>query len=118
MARGRETVDAQLPDLQLEAIASSDMWKRCACCFADVDGRASARGQLFVSGDEVGVQMRLKDVANLKLLLLGRFQVDFNITLRIDDDGFALRPEKIRRMRQTSQVELFEVHIALTPRET
>ena len=54
--------------------------------------------------------MGLEDVANLKLLLLGRFQVDFNVTLRIDDDRFAFRSEQIRGMRQTTQVELFEVH--------
>ncbi len=58
-------------------------------CFSDVDGRAGARGQFFVSGDEVGVKMGLKNVPDFKLLLLRGFQINFNVTLRIDDYRFA-----------------------------
>src|ERR1019366_4580347 len=110
VSRCSENVDAQFADAQLETIANSDMRKSCACFFSDVDSRTRACGQLFVSRDEVGVQMGLEDVANLKLLLLRRFQVDLDVTLRIDDDSFAFRFEEIRSMRQTTQIKLFEVH--------
>ncbi len=88
-------LDAQCADAQLEAIVDGHMRESRACRFPEVDGRAGARGQLFVTRDEVGVQMGLEDMANPKLLLLRRFQVDFNITLGIDDDSFALRSEEI-----------------------
>ena len=69
-----------------------------------------AGGQLFVAGDEIGVQVGLEDVADADAVLLGRLQVNLDITLRIDDDGLAFRCQQVGGVGQTSQVELFEVH--------
>ncbi len=78
--------------------------------FADIDGCAGAGGQFLMAGNEVGVQMSFEDVANLQILFLRGFEIDLNIALRIDDDRFALGPEQVRGMGQTSQIKLFEVH--------
>ena len=77
---------------------------------AYVDGCTGAGRQLVVSGDEIGVQMRLEDMADLEILLLRCLQINLNITLRIDDDGFAFRSQHVRGVCQTAQIELFEVH--------
>jgi hypothetical protein len=66
-----------------------------------------------VAGDKIGVQVRLEDVADLKMLLLRRLQIDLDITLRIDDDRLAFRSQHVRGVRQTSQIKLFEVHGSL-----
>src|SRR5215472_3758197 len=47
-------------------------------------------------------------------LIGGRFQVEFNVTLWIDYDGFAVRGQHVGSVRQTTEVELFKVH-AETP---
>src|SRR5208337_5607990 len=76
----------------------------------EIDTRAGPRGQLAVSGNEVRVQMGLEDVANRQPLFLRCFKIDFHVALRIDNDALTLRSQQIRGMRQTAEIELFEVH--------
>src|ERR1022692_3635464 len=110
MTRSFDPVDAYFTDPQLETLFHRDMGKRCPSLIADVDGGAGSRCQLFVAGDKIGMQVGLEDVPDADVLLLRRFQVDFDITLRIDYDRFAVRCEHVGGVGQTSQVELFEVH--------
>ena len=63
--------------MQLEAVANSNMWKCRTRRLPDVDGCAGASCQLLVARNEVGVQMGLEDMANLQLLFLSRFEIDF-----------------------------------------
>ena len=106
-----EGLDAQLPYLQLKAIAQSDMRKTRVGGSADIDFCAGTRGQLLVAGYEVRMQVGLKYVANLKVLLLRHLKVDVHIALWIDHNGFALGSEHVRSVREAIQVELFEVHV-------
>ncbi len=68
---------------------------------SDINFRASARRQFFVSGNKVGVQMGFEYVADLEILLLGGLQINFHVALRIDDRRFALRSDHVRSMGQT-----------------
>ena len=79
---------------------------------ADVDLGAGAGGKFFVSGDKIGVEVSLENVADLEALLIGRLEIKINIALRIDDRSYAVGPNHVGRMGQAGQVELFEIHIA------
>ena len=110
VSRSRQHFEVQLAHLQLVAVFHCNMRKRRPSSTRQIDRGASARRQLAVSGDEICMQMRLEDVPDLHAILLRRFQVNFHVALRIDDDSFALRSQQIRSMRQTAEVELFKIH--------
>ena len=73
---------------------------------AEMNPRAGAIAQLEMSGEEVGVEVRQEDVANLQAGLLGIGDVGIDVTLRIDDDGCAARwiADQVRRVREAVQV--------------
>ena len=56
------------------------------------------------------MQVGLKDVANVETLLGSSFEVQINVTSRIDYHRLTPRAEHIRGVRQTAEVKLFEVH--------
>src|SRR6516225_6529411 len=63
-----------------------------------------------MSRHEVGVQVRLKNVADLQTVFLCCFKINLHIALWIDYDALALRSEQVRCMCQTAEIELFKVH--------
>src|SRR5215469_8945779 len=71
-----------------------------------------------MSRHEVGVQVRLKNVADLQAVFPGCFEINFHIALWIDYNSLPLRPQQVRRMRQTAKVELFKVHRMASIRST
>ena len=74
----------------------------------------SACREFFVSRNKVGVQMSFEYVADFKILLVGRFQINVHIALRIHHCGFALRSDHVRSMSQTREIRLFKIQI-VTP---
>jgi len=62
-----------------------------------------------VAGDEVGVQVSFKNVANAEILIGGGLQVEINVALGINDHGFAFGAEQVRSVRETSEEDLLEV---------
>ena len=82
---------------------------------AESNRRAGAIAQLEVPGDEVGVEVREKDVADGELVLAGVGEIAIDITLRIDDDGAAsdFVADQIGRMRQATEIELLQQHAAI-----
>ena len=77
-----------------------------------MDGRAATVAQFQMAGNEVGVKVAEKDVADLEAKFLGVGQVLLDIALRIDDDGggTGLVSHQIRRVRQTAEVVLLQDH--------
>ncbi len=77
-----------------------------------MDGRAAAIAQLQVTGNEIGVEVAEKDVADLQPEFLGVDHVLLDVALRVDDDGGAtgLVTEQIGGMGQAAQVILFQNH--------
>ena len=96
-------VRQSVADLQLEAVMQRDVLELRARGRADVDLRAGSLRQLPVAGDEVGMQVRLEDVADREAVLLRGFEVDLDIALRIDDHRLALASRTCTRRAPGSQ---------------
>jgi hypothetical protein len=85
-----ESVNPDRSHLDFKVIPERRMRESGMSLGANVDLRAGAGGEFLVSGDKVGVEVTLENVADLEALLIGRFEIKINITLRIDDRSFAL----------------------------
>ena len=78
-----------------------------------VDDLGAGRlGQFEVTGEEVGMEVRLYDQFDGHTKFLGIGDVLADVALRIDDNGAtaALVADQVRRMRQTFEVVLIELH--------
>src|SRR5678815_3287860 len=63
-----------------------------------------------MAADKIGMRMRLDHVLDLLSVCFRFVQILLNIPLRIDDRGFALRAEVVRRVREATEVELLKLH--------
>ena len=72
---------------------------------------AGAGGEFAMATDKIGVQMRLDNIFDLNILSGGFLDVLINVALRINHSRFAFRTNQVRSMRQTSQIELLEIHM-------
>src|SRR5215831_9018866 len=63
-----------------------------------------------MAADKIGVQMRFNNVFDLQTLGGGFTEILLHIALWIHHRGFAVSPNEIRRMGQTSQIKLLEIH--------
>src|SRR5204863_10121402 len=57
-----------------------------------------------------GVEVRLKNMPDDDSILLRGLQIEVNVPLRIDYYRVAIGSQHVRRVRQTSQIELLEIH--------
>jgi hypothetical protein len=78
----------------------------------EMDDGAAAIAQFQMAGDEIGVEMSEKDVANVEAEFFGVGQVLLNVALRVDHDagGAGFVSEQIRGMGEAAQVVLFQNH--------
>ena len=83
---------------------------------AEIDSRAHAIAQLQMPGDEVGVEMRQKDVLDLEPVFGGKRDVLIRVPLRINDGCRACRlvSNQVGGVRQARQIELLKDHFAPT----
>src|SRR5687767_11601825 len=86
------------------------MVERRARLFAEDDLRTGALGEFLVTAHKISVQVRFDHVLEFEFLGSGFGEILVNVTLRIDNRGFAFRADQIRSVGQTSQIELFEIH--------
>src|ERR1051325_2151661 len=86
------------------------MLERGACLCAEDDLRASAHGDLLMAADEISVQVRFDHVFDFESVRRGFGEIRVDVTLRIDDRSLPIRTDQVRRVRETSEIELFEVH--------
>src|SRR6516162_2870553 len=110
VAGGGQHFEVQPASAQRETVAHGNVGKGCPCGAREIYVGSRAPGQLAMSGDEVGMQMGLEDVADLQSMLLRSVEVDLHVTLRVDDDSLAFRRQQVRGMCQTAEIELFEEH--------
>src|SRR6185369_91050 len=96
----------------LFAVSHGSMLKLDTGLRAEDDLCAGARRDLLMTADEVGVQVRFDHVFDLQTLRVSFGEIFVDVTLRIDDRSFAVRADQVRRMRQTGEIELFEVHFS------
>src|SRR5215469_9010937 len=102
--------DLQLAHTQRVAVVHINVRERRSRVTRQINLSARTRRQFAVSGDEVGVQVRFKNVADPQLVLPRRLKIDLYIALRIDDNSLALRSKQVGRMRQAAEIELLNVH--------
>ena len=88
------------------------------CPRAQVNRRTGTIAQLKMPGYKVGVEVREEHMANVQSLPFRIFEIDFDVSLRIDDDGCAGRliRDQIGCMRKAAQVILFEDHVGVISR--
>ena len=112
MARRLECLEAHAS--QLHTIAVSERRERELRLRrpAKIDRRADAIAQLQVTGDEVRVKVREKDVLYLETVRVGERQILIDVALRIDDRRSARQfvANQIGRVREAIQIELMEDH--------
>jgi hypothetical protein len=63
-----------------------------------------------VTANKIRVQMRLNYILDFKTLSLGLRDVLVNVALRIDNRSFTFRPDQVRSVCETREIELLEVH--------
>ena len=110
MAGRLDEAERDAAHAQLFAVADGAVRERGCGARAEDDFGSGARRQFPVPAHEVGMEVRLDHVPDLQALLFGQRDVLLDVALRIDDRGLAVRPEQVRGMCETTQIELFEVH--------
>jgi hypothetical protein len=110
MARRLEKPEAALAESDLVALADRYVREPRASPRANVDFGAGAGGQFAVAGNEIGMQMGFDYMLDAQAVPARGFQVDFDVTLRVDDRRYAFGANHIRGMRQAPEIELFKVH--------
>src|SRR6266568_4314802 len=110
MPRCFQDADRRLPKVELKSILHRDVRKLRSGLRAHVDGRTGAGCQFPVAGNKVGVQVTLKNVPDGDSVISSGLQVQLDVALRIDYHRFTFRSQEVGSMRQTSQIELFEIH--------
>src|SRR5258708_3214367 len=113
MARRLEDAQYALPEPDLVAFADSYVRKRGAGPRADVDLCTGACRQFVVPGKEMGMQVRFKHVRDAQAVLARFIDIKLDVALRVDDRGHSLGANHVRSVRQTTQIELFEIHTGL-----
>jgi hypothetical protein len=108
MPWGLQEFKSALAELDCVTVFNRSVRKGCAGFGTKIDSCAGALSKLVVAGNEVGVQMRFNNVLDPPAALASRVEIDFNVTLGINDGGDALGADKIRGMRQTSQKEMLD----------
>ena len=71
--------------------------------------------QLDMAAHEVGVQVRLHDVADGEALRVRLGHVLFDVALGIDHRGLALGADQVGSVGQAAEIELLEVHVPTVP---
>src|SRR5690349_9934105 len=110
MPRRFEKAQRHVSQMNFLAVVDRHKRKLRGGTMAKVDLCTGPRGQFTMSGNEVRVKMRFDDVLDRETLSLGLFQIQFHIALWIHNRCIAARSNQVRRMRQTTQIELPEVH--------
>ena len=84
---------------------------------AVADRGAGVGGQLEVTGQEVGVEVRLQHLHDRQPVRLGVGEVLGDVALRIDDDGPTRRgvADQVARVGETAEVVLAEEHVDRAP---
>jgi hypothetical protein len=112
MARRAQDSNQELTDPQLVAIPHRVVLEmELRIRRRDVGGADLGR-KLPSAGDEVVVDVGLKDVADPQLEPLGRFDVGFDVSTWVDDERVAavVRANQVARMAKPFDEELLELH--------
>ena len=96
--------DAQRDGAETEflTIVHGTMREGGASAVAEHNGRPGAGRELPMTAHKIGVQMRFNNVPDLETVGRGCLEILLDITLRIHHRGFAVSPNQVGRVCQTS----------------
>ena len=86
MAGGFEDLKTQSGEVEGVAVVHRHEGVLGFCAGAEMDGCAALVAQLEMAGNEVGVEVREEDVANLEAEFFSVRYVLMDVALRVDDD--------------------------------
>jgi hypothetical protein len=94
------------------AVVERDEWVLRSCGRPQIDPRPGAIAQFEVAGNEVGMEVREKDVLDSQTMLGGEREVLIHVTLRVDNSGRVrlLVADEIRGVREAIQIKLLQDH--------
>ena len=107
VSRKRRT---RLPEADLLAVAHRAVREGRAGLLAEDDRGARPRRELPVAAHEVRVEVRLDDPLDREALRARLVHVLVDVAPRVHDGGFAAVADQVRRVRETAEVELLEIH--------
>ena len=112
VAGGFEDLQAHAGEVECVAVVHGDEGVLGDGAGAEMDGGAAAIAELEMAGDEVGVEVREEDVADLEAECVGVVEILLDVALRVDDDGgvAGFVAEKIRGVGEAAEVVLFQDH--------
>ena len=91
VAGRRNKIETAAAELDRVAALHRHMRELRSRTLAEIDARSGAGCEFMVSGDKIGMKMRLDDVLDLQTLLASGFEIDVDVTLWIDDRSYAFR---------------------------
>ena len=110
VSRRLEDAQAYAAERDLVAVAGGHVGEGGPGPVPDDDRRARAAGQLPVARHEVGVDVRLDDVADLEAVPRRRLQVGVDVPPGVDDRRDAAVADEVGGLRETAEVDLLEDH--------
>src|SRR5262249_10299761 len=110
MAGRFEHAQGDAAEVEFIAIVDGAMRESRAGPVPEHNVRPGAGREFPMAADKIGVQMRFNDIFDLQTLGGGFTEILLYIALWIYHRGLAVSPNEIRRMGQTSQIKLLEIH--------
>jgi hypothetical protein len=98
------------PELNFVFVPDSDVWEFGTGSGSEIDARSGPFSELAMARHEVGMQMRFDDVFDPAACTGGRFEVNLDVALWVDDGGNALGHDHVRRMGKAPQVEPLDLY--------
>src|SRR5437867_9978737 len=108
MPRSLDHLDAHVPQRDNGAVAHGLERVFSERFASEANRRACAIAQLEMSGEEVRVEVREKNVGDTEMVLRSERQILIDVSLRIDDRGCAARlvADEVRCVGKAVQIEL------------
>ncbi len=111
VARRFQEAKYALPEPYFVAVADRDVRKPGSRLRPEINGGAGEGREFRVAGYEIRVQVGLDHVLDAQSVFHRVFDVDAHVALRVDHGGDAFRTNYVGGMRETSEIELLEVHV-------
>jgi hypothetical protein len=107
---GLQKSEAALAELNPVSVSDCNVRELSSRASAEIYLRSGALGEFVMSGDKIGVNVRLDDVFDLPPVGGCGFKVDVDIPLGIDYRGHASRGDHVRGVGEATKVKAFDLH--------
>src|SRR5258708_12662743 len=105
-----ENDDLKRADIESIIFLEIVMGKGSRSLFREKNRRTCLRCQFSVTSNEISMRMSQKNPFQGQIILREIAQIAIHTPFRIDDNGFTLRSNDIRRLRQPGNKKSFNMH--------